>query len=139
MVQLRTQEQKCHVFLRRVELVSPSPFKKILSLFSFKLKSRLQCYGSGCPAGGSVRRSYILTENPGKAEVAEFDDLLFGDENVFRFDVPMDALKKRPGKMESSHGKHQILEMQTVKSSSGAVFSGPGRPIKRWPGSIRGV
>lgn len=48
-----------------------------------------------CPAGGSVRRSSILTENPGKAKVAEFDDLLFGDENVFRFDVSMDALKKK--------------------------------------------
>lgn len=77
-----------------------------------------------------------LTENPGKAKVAEFDDLLFGDENVFRFDVSMDALEKRQGKMGSSHGRHQILEMQAVKSSSRSVVSGPGRPVKRWPGSI---
>lgn len=97
MVQLRRQEEKCHVFLMREELVSPSPLKKTFSLFSFKLKSHLRCCGGGCPAGGSVERRYFLTEDPGKAKVAEFDDLLFGDENVFRFDVSMDALRKRPG------------------------------------------
>lgn len=111
-------------------------YKKYSVFFSFKLKSHLRCCGGGCPAGGSVGRRTILTENPGKAKVAEFDDLLFGDENVFRFDVSMDALKKRHGKMGSPHGNHQVLEMQTVKSSSGAVFSGPGHPVKRWPGSI---
>lgn len=53
---------------------------------------------NGCPAGGGVgpRHSFlVLTENPGEAKVAEFDDLLFGDEDVFRFDVSMDALKSK--------------------------------------------
>lgn len=37
----------------------------------------------------------VLTENPGEAKVAEFDHLLFGDEDVFGFDVSMDALKDK--------------------------------------------
>lgn len=119
------------MFLMRAELVSPSPFTKMCSLKKSSpvlwrwVSSRGQCQGR-----------QILTENPGKAKVAEFDDLLFGDENVFRFDVSMDALKKRQGKMESSQGKHQILEMKTSRRT---VCSGPGRPVKRWPGSIRCV
>lgn len=56
-------------------------------------------------ASGGHTFILVLTENPGEAKVAEFDDLLFGDENVFRFDVSMDALKKKTGKMESLHRK----------------------------------
>lgn len=34
----------------------------------------------------------MLTENPGEAEVAEFDDVLFGDENVLGLHVSVDTL-----------------------------------------------
>lgn len=33
------------------------------------------------------------TEDPGKAKVAEFDDLMLGDENIFRLHVSVDTLK----------------------------------------------
>lgn len=36
-----------------------------------------------------------LTENPGKAKVTEFDDLMFGDEDIFRFDVSVNALQEK--------------------------------------------
>lgn len=36
---------------------------------------------------------FKLTENPGKPEVTEFDDLVFGDENIFRLDVSVNALQ----------------------------------------------
>lgn len=36
---------------------------------------------------------FRLTENPGKAKVTEFDDLVFGDEDVFRLDVAVNALQ----------------------------------------------
>lgn len=35
-----------------------------------------------------------LTENPGEAEVTEFDDLMFGDEDVLGLDVSVDALHR---------------------------------------------
>lgn len=51
---------------------------------------------TGVQQGGSARGHFlVLTENPGEAKVAEFDHLLFGDEDVFRFDVSMDALKDK--------------------------------------------
>lgn len=34
-----------------------------------------------------------LTENPGEPKVTEFDDLVFGDEDVFRLDVSVNALQ----------------------------------------------
>lgn len=33
------------------------------------------------------------TEDPGKAKVTEFDDLMFGDENIFRLHISVDTLK----------------------------------------------
>lgn len=33
------------------------------------------------------------TEDPGKAKVAELDDLMFGDENIFRLHISVDTLK----------------------------------------------
>lgn len=33
-----------------------------------------------------------LTENPGKAKVTQLDDLVFGDEDVLRLDVSVNAL-----------------------------------------------
>lgn len=35
-----------------------------------------------------------LTEDPGEAEVTEFDDLLLGDEDVLRLHVSVDALQR---------------------------------------------
>jgi len=34
----------------------------------------------------------MITELPSEAEVAQFNDARFGDENVFRLDVSMNAL-----------------------------------------------
>lgn len=48
-----------------------------------------------------------LTENPGEPEVAEFDDLVFGDENIFRLDVSVNALQERKNR--------QLKNMSTVK------------------------
>lgn len=78
------------------------------------LPSRGQCK--------EIHSFLVLTENPGKAKVAEFDDLLSGDEDVFGFDVSMDALKKKGGKMESSHRKHQLLQIYTTLKQGDGVF-----------------
>lgn len=51
----------------------------------------------------------LLTENPGEAKVAEFDDLLFGDEDVFGFDVSMDALKNKKENGLSTLKTEQML------------------------------
>lgn len=38
-----------------------------------------------------------LTENPCEAEVTQFDDLMFGDEDVLGLDVSVDALHRENG------------------------------------------
>lgn len=43
-----------------------------------------------------------LTENSGEAKVTQFDDLMFGDEDVFWFDVSVDALNKHTDKMSAN-------------------------------------
>lgn len=53
-----------------------------------------------CPPGGSVKdvtavyTDFKLTENPGEPKVTQFDDLVFGDEDIFWLDVSMDALQE---------------------------------------------
>lgn len=51
-----------------------------------------------------------LTENPGKAKVTQLDDLVFGDEDVLRLDVSVNALhqKNRPdrNKQGEEEGYH---------------------------------
>lgn len=87
------------------------------------VSSRGQCQGP-------LRSFLVLTENPGEAKVAEFDDLLFGDEDVFGFDVPMDALKDKR-EIDSLKTGHMLTNpnpVQTVKPGSKprqTVLSGP--------------
>lgn len=50
---------------------------------------------------------FKLTENPGKPKVAQFDDLLFGDEDIFRLDVSVNALRE--------HKQSKSVEMLTIK------------------------
>lgn len=71
----------------------------------------------GAASGGDTL-ILVLTENSGEAKVTEFDDLLFGDENVFRFDISMDALKekKKTGKMESLHRKLRRYSKTSFKT-----------------------
>ncbi len=42
-----------------------------------------------------LHKALKLTENPGKAKVTEFDDLVFSDEDVFGLDVSVDALQEQ--------------------------------------------
>lgn len=59
-----------------------------------------------CPPGGAdsytsavdkkkKKKALKLTENPGEPEVTEFDDLVFGDEDVFRLHVSVNALQEQ--------------------------------------------
>lgn len=100
-----------------------------------RVSSRGQCQGP-------PRSFLVLTENPGEAKVAEFDDLLFGDEDVFGFDVPMDALKDRR-EVDSLKTEQMLTDpnpVQTVKPGSKprqTVPPGPqAAPGKLWPRSI---
>lgn len=68
----------------------------------------------GAASGGDTL-ILVLTENPGEAKVTEFDDLLFGDENVFRFDISMDALKKKKKQGKWSHCTENCAD--TVKQA----------------------
>lgn len=45
------------------------------------------------PTRHQLSQSLKLTENPGEAEVAQFDDLVFGDENIFGLDVSVNTLQ----------------------------------------------
>lgn len=43
----------------------------------------------------AVDKVFKLTENPGKPKITEFDDMVFGDEDVFRLDVSVNALQEQ--------------------------------------------
>lgn len=53
------------------------------------------------PLGGrQPSESLKLTQDPGEAKVTQLDDLVFGDEDVLRLDVSVDALHARTDRTE---------------------------------------
>lgn len=50
-----------------------------------------------------------LTEYPGKAKVAEFDDLMLGDENILRLDVSVDALQRQYSRVTPLYELNRML------------------------------
>lgn len=56
----------------------------------------------------AVDKVIKLTENPCKAKVTEFDDLVFGDENIFRLDVSVDALQEQKQMKSPQAQRHDV-------------------------------
>lgn len=54
-----------------------------------------------------------LTENPGKAEVTQLDDLVFGDEDVLRLDVSVNALHQENRPNRNKQGGGGIISIET--------------------------
>lgn len=79
------------------------------------------------PPGGAVRYVWRLTENPGKAEVAEFDDLVFGDEDVFRLDVAVNALQGHKQSNQIMENSRMCPDACEVLRTKGPVWDSKSR------------